>query len=284
MSTPYSSPQTTQAHSALTAAEQEPSVATYSAVELQRARQWMGQSDAAAKKQQKESADHYAHLAENMALVAEGRARVKVADEELAKAEGERTRIQLAARDNDVTAARSATQLAQARTQQETAKNQQLREDSAALQQQSQSLKEQNDKLAKEMDELKAKQTPRGLVLTLGDVLFDTGKSELKSGAERSLDRLVQFLTEHPERKLRIEGFTDSMGAESSNQALSERRAYAVRDALSGRGIAADRISIRGYGEGYPVASNSEAAGRQLNRRVEIIIGSETGDEVPARS
>jgi outer membrane protein OmpA-like peptidoglycan-associated protein len=120
-------------------------------------------------------------------------------------------------------------------------------------------------------------------VLTLGDVLFDTGKAELNSGAARKLDQLAQFLTEHPDRRVQIDGFTDSVGSDSYNLDLSQRRADAVRSALLSRGIASTRVSDQGYGKAFPVASNEDSGGRQLNRRVEIVIGGENGETIPAR-
>jgi outer membrane protein OmpA-like peptidoglycan-associated protein len=88
-----------------------------------------------------------------------------------------------------------------------------------------------------ELDALKATSTPRGAVLTLGDVLFDTGKSELKLGASRKLDQLAQFLAAHPERRMQVDGFTDSVGPDAYNEDLSRRRADAVKSALLSRGV-----------------------------------------------
>jgi outer membrane protein OmpA-like peptidoglycan-associated protein len=129
--------------------------------------------------------------------------------------------------------------------------------------------------------ELNAKQTDRGMTITLGDVLFDTGKARLKSGSERSLQKLAQFLNENPQRKVSVEGFTDSVGGDDYNQELSERRANAVREALMGMGIAQDRISARGYGKAFPVAGNEASAGRQLNRRVEIVVSEDNKEIAP---
>jgi outer membrane protein OmpA-like peptidoglycan-associated protein len=97
------------------------------------------------------------------------------------------------------------------------------------------------------------------------------------------LDRLVQFLTEHPDRLVQIDGFTDSIGTDSFNQDLSQRRADAVRFALLSRGISSARVATQGYGKSYPVASNSESSGRQLNRRVEVVIGADDGAAIAAR-
>jgi outer membrane protein OmpA-like peptidoglycan-associated protein len=116
------------------------------------------------------------------------------------------------------------------------------------------------------------------LVLTLDDVLFDVDASDLKPNARSTLDRLADFLDEYDDRVVLIEGHTDSTGTEGYNVALSERRADAVRGALVDRGIAGDRIRIAGLGESEPVVSNDTAAGRQQNRRVEVVISDENGE------
>ena len=125
-----------------------------------------------------------------------------------------------------------------------------------------------------ELAALKAKKTDRGLVMTLGDVLFTTGNANLLPGAQRTLDKLAAYLKKNPEKKVSIEGHTDSRGSEDFNMMLSKRRADSVRSALIDRGISSDRITAKGLGERYPIAGNDTAAGRQQNRRVEIIISS----------
>ena len=134
------------------------------------------------------------------------------------------------------------------------------------------------DRLRRQLEEMEAEQTDRGIVLTLGDVLFDTGEAELRSGGERTVARLADFMDEYPERRVRIEGHTDSVGPAEFNQRLSERRAQAVRNALIDEGISDSRIETRGYGEDHPVASNDTPENRQRNRRVEIIISDEEGN------
>jgi outer membrane protein OmpA-like peptidoglycan-associated protein len=131
--------------------------------------------------------------------------------------------------------------------------------------------KEKSASLEQELKDLKAKKTDRGMVVTLGDVLFDTGKSTLKPGAYSTIDRLAAMLKEAPDRKVQVEGHTDSVGSDELNQTLSQQRADSVAAALMQRGVASDQISARGKGEGFPVASNDNAAGRQQNRRVEMI-------------
>ena len=127
-------------------------------------------------------------------------------------------------------------------------------------------------KLREELAELQAKKTERGIVLTLGDVLFDVDEATLKAGATQSLSRLVTFLKEYPDRQVLVEGHTDSTGTEEYNLGLSQRRAESVVQFLTLNGIAPDRAIARGYGKAYPVAGNETAAGRQRNRRVEIVI------------
>ena len=126
--------------------------------------------------------------------------------------------------------------------------------------------------LQRQLEILQARPTDRGLVLTLGDTLFATGKAELKSGATVNLDRITTFMNQYPNRTAAIEGFTDNMGSEEMNQSLSERRADAVKRYLVGQGVGSARLTSSGRGESDPVADNESAAGRQQNRRVEVVI------------
>jgi len=123
-----------------------------------------------------------------------------------------------------------------------------------------------------EMAELKGKQTERGIALTLSDVFFETGKADLMPGGLQAIDKLANFLKKYPDRGVLIEGHTDSVGTAEFNMRLSQSRSEAVRNALLERGISAGRITTKGYGKDYPVASNATAEGRQLNRRVEIVV------------
>jgi outer membrane protein OmpA-like peptidoglycan-associated protein len=129
--------------------------------------------------------------------------------------------------------------------------------------------------LEKELADLKGKQTDRGLVITLGDVLFDTAMATLKPGAYATVDRLASALKGSPDRKVLIEGHTDSMGSDEYNQELSQRRAQAVQTALLERGVGSDQVTAYGKGETFPVAGNDNPAGRQQNRRVELVFSNE---------
>ena len=135
---------------------------------------------------------------------------------------------------------------------------------------------QQAAELQRQLEILQAKPTDRGLVLTLGDTLFATGKSELKSGASANLDRITAFMSEYPKRTAAIEGFTDSMGSDDMNQSLSERRANAVKNYLVNQGVSSARLTASGRGENSPIADNDSAAGRQQNRRVEVVINQPT--------
>lgn len=123
-----------------------------------------------------------------------------------------------------------------------------------------------------ELADLNAKQTERGLVVTVGDVLFEVDRAELRPGAVRELDRLVQALRNRTGFDLAIEGHTDSTGTAAHNQNLSERRAGSVRSYLTAQGLSPDRTTSIGLGQDRPVASNATSSGRQQNRRVEIVI------------
>jgi len=125
---------------------------------------------------------------------------------------------------------------------------------------------------------LAAQETPRGTVLTLGDVLFDTGKAILKPGADSTLNRVSDFMTRYPQTRLRIEGHTDSQGSDRLNYELSQRRAVAVADALTARGVPRDRIQTEGKGPSLPIASNDSPEGRQRNRRVEMVFSDSNGN------
>jgi outer membrane protein OmpA-like peptidoglycan-associated protein len=169
--------------------------------------------------------------------------------------------------------------ITEARARQEVAQSQQERERILlqAREHEAQQAKVELSNAQKELQDLQAKQTNQGMVMTLGDVLFDTGRATLKPGAARDLDRLAQALQDNPNTRVKIEGYTDSVGSDIYNQSLSERRAEAVVAALRTRGVPADRLEAEGLGKEYPVATNDTPAGRQQNRRVEIVFSDQSG-------
>jgi outer membrane protein OmpA-like peptidoglycan-associated protein len=123
---------------------------------------------------------------------------------------------------------------------------------------------------------LETRETARGLIVNMSDVLFDFGKSTLKPGAREKLAKIAGILLAHPDLKIEVEGHTDSVGSDELNQRLSEDRAAAVRDYLVQQGVHSENITARGFGKTRPVASNDTAAGRQLNRRVELVVSGES--------
>jgi OmpA-OmpF porin, OOP family len=132
--------------------------------------------------------------------------------------------------------------------------------------------KAESDQLMKELANLKAQQTERGIVLTIGDVLFATGKADLSANANKSAETLAEFLKKNPNRNVLIEGHTDSVGKDDYNLALSQKRADSVKDKLVEDRIEAGRITAVGYGKKFPVASNDTKAGKAQNRRVDVVI------------
>lgn len=275
-SMPESNPTLEEARSLVGSIEREPVADRVAREQLAEARRAIEQADAErGNRRSEEDVDYYATVALRNAQIAEQLVATQRARSELDQAEADRTRVLLEARERE---ARSA--VADARQAQQTAE--QRAEALARQSELTEAERQRASELEAELAELQAQETERGLVMTLGDVLFETNESELQPGAAMMVDRLAEFLNEYPERRVIIEGHTDSTGAAAYNQRLSEERAEALQRALGERGIAANRVEIRGLGEDYPVASNDTAAGRQLNRRVEIVISDDSGEFTPA--
>jgi len=206
----------------------------------------------------KELAAYRVYLADRKVDIARAQAETSLAEDQRAALSAQRERERLNARTREADAAHLA------------AASSERQADAANLA--AASSEQQATELQRQIDVLQARPTDRGLVLTLGDVLFETGRSGLKMGATGNLNKLVAFLNRYPDRTALIEGYTDSVGSEDYNQGLSERRADSVKSYLVGEGIGATRLSATGKGERDPVASNDSAGGRQQNRRVEVII------------
>ncbi len=145
-------------------------------------------------------------------------------------------------------------------------------------------LEARDAQIRKLQEDMQAKQTERGTLVTFGDVLFDLDKAELKPAGMRGIQKLAEFLNENPERKVVVEGYTDSTGSDSYNQQLSERRAQSVRRALTHAGVDPQRIQAVGYGEQSPVASNDSPSSRAMNRRVEVTISNDSQRVAPRSS
>jgi outer membrane protein OmpA-like peptidoglycan-associated protein len=277
ISTPQPNAALESAHAAVLAAESDPNVGKYAALDLQAAQQDLAIADDAALHHQETAIAHPAYMAAQNARLAQMHAAAKADDARVAAGQAERDQILLSSRNREVQNAKMATNEAKMVASEALDQRDQAAQQAALATQES-------ARLQAELDQLKAIPTPRGLVLTLGDVLFDTGRSELNPGAGRKLDQLAQFLGEHKERRVQIDGFTDSVGSDSYNEELSRRRADAVKSALLVRGIDSSRISTQGYGKAFPVANNADSGGRQLNRRVEVVIGGDNGTAISPRS
>lgn len=204
-------------------------------------------------KSKRSDIEFHAQNAVTHAQIAQERILTVEAEEQIAQGTEQQQRVLLQARERDAQA--NALQASE------------LRQDARDSQ-------DRADSLEEELAGLRLEKTERGLVLTLGDVLFDTGQATLKGGAYGTIDRLAKALREKSDRNVIIEGHTDNVGSDTMNQALSERRAQSVQTALLQRGVATAQVTATGKGESFPVASNDDAAGRQQNRRVELIFAS----------
>jgi outer membrane protein OmpA-like peptidoglycan-associated protein len=281
-SAPPSYPALDAAHAEVSEAQSSPDVMRYDELDLKKANQLLQSADAAAQARKPVEVDHYAYMASQTARLALAVGAQKASDDHVAQGEVERQRIELAARTREAQSATVRAEVAEASAKDAQAQAKVAEAQAQQAQAQAQDAEAAKQRFQDELASLQAKQTPRGTIITLRDVLFATGKATLQPGAERTLDQLAAALKDAPDRPIEVEGFTDSVGSEEFNQALSERRAQAVREALLARGVDPSRIAVRGFGESYPVASNDNTAGRQLNRRVEIVVAN-SEQAVPPR-
>lgn len=249
----YSKDELNLARSSLTAAEQA----------------WLDNADTV-------DIDHRAYLALTNIEIARTLASARRSEAEIASLTLNQRDAVVSLRSAEAAVANSAALRAQNEAARLLAEAEQLKLEAAARESQ---LQAQLDEL-NELRALQARSTDRGMVLTLGDLLFDVGKSTLKPGSISDIDEIATFMLKHPDRAVVIEGHTDDTGDEDFNRELSLNRAKAIGGALEARGVDFTQIETRGVGEDAPVASNNTAVGRQLNRRVEIIFPND-GDTVP---
>ena len=260
-----------QARTAFASAQADPDVQKNAPLELEKAKVDLQKAEKSLKEgAEAPEVEHFAYLAKQRSAIAREAANVKLAEQAVDAASAERSTVLLKARTLEADQASRAAEAARLQAGAMTAEAERAKAEALAA-------AAQTKKLQAEIAELQATQSERGLVITLGDVLFDTNKSDLRSGSRYTIDKLAAFLAEYPTRNVLIEGFTDSTGSVEYNQRLSERRAEAVRNVLAAQGIDPRRLMIRGYGVEYPVAGNETAEGRQRNRRVEVIISDEDG-------
>ncbi|MDO5290385.1 MAG: OmpA family protein [Pseudomonadota bacterium] len=235
----------------------QPDVVQRAALELKTANDTLARADHVWRSDgDRAETEHLAYLATQQARTAEALGQARANEAKLNDTRGQADQLRLQARTREADAARQQAEAARA--------------DAA-------SARAQADALQAKLKELEAQQTERGLLVTLGDVLFAFNSDRLLPTAGPRLDKLARFLADHPDRLLRVEGYTDGVGSDAYNLNLSQRRAAAVQQALVQRGVAAQRITTAGYGKAHPVASNATAEGRALNRRVEVIIADDQG-------
>lgn len=264
--TPQNIQELDNARAAVDAAKSQPMAERYAGTEIDNAEQALQRAEAARQSGKALPViEHEAYVAHRYADIAAARIAEVTAQEQIEESELERSEVLREARRQEALSAEQ-----RADQQARAADEARMRANVATAA--AQDLQAEVTQLQDELQDLEAEQTDRGLVFTLSDVLFDTGKSSLKPGAKQTIQRLSEFLNEQPEKALVVEGHTDSRGEESFNKDLSQRRAEAVVSALVSAGVSRDRLQATGMGEAYPVATNETSAGRQENRRVEIIV------------
>ena len=287
-SVPTSSLLLEQTHSDYRMAQASPNVNRYAPLELKQAGDALALADASANDNDKPSkVNELAYLAKQKIALTQEVANQKFAEAEVLRNGKEADQLRLQQRSNEADKAKTqaaeaqqAALLAQgnaAEAQRKTDEAQRTTDEARRVAMEAQT---RNLQLEAQLADLAAKKTERGIVITLGDVLFGIDQARLTPEGMRTAQKLADVLQQNPQRKVLVEGFTDSTGSSTHNQELSERRADAVRTALAGMGIANDRIASLGYGESHPVAANDTAQNRQMNRRVEIVLSDETGKTV----
>ncbi|WP_339799846.1 OmpA family protein [uncultured Marinobacter sp.] len=248
---PVSPPGSIDVRSKLTALQSDPKMADHARVELREAEQAVQLAERPLGESEAALAEHRVYMADRMVEIARAKAETRLAESDRERLSEERDAARLAARTREAEQARDEERSAASRAEMSASEARELQ---------------------RQIDELEAEATDRGLVLTLGDVLFATGSASIQGGSNQNLEKLVNFLNQYPERQVLIEGHTDNVGSAELNRNLSRQRAESVRRYLESRGVDGRRLSVTGYGFERPVASNDSATGRQQNRRVEVII------------
>jgi outer membrane protein OmpA-like peptidoglycan-associated protein len=280
---PTTTPALDQARGDFVAANNNPQVSQYAPLEFKQASDALEQANAAAAhKDSLDKIDKLAYLAKQKIATAQEVAKQKAAEADVANAGRQRDQLRLEARTAEAERARM--QAAQSQADAQSAQGQAADAQRKAMDAEAQTREAQARaaQLEAQMADLQAKKTERGMIITIGDVLFGTDQAQLTADGMNTVRKLADVMTQNPNRTVLVEGFTDSTGSSAHNQELSARRAAAVANALTGMGIGRERVAMRGYGEAYPVAPNDSAADRQLNRRVEIVLSNE-GATIPPR-
>jgi len=275
-STPRRSPELTQARNAVETLSSKPRAMDAAGTDLKEARAQLDRAEAALRDgKPMDEVNQSAYLALRHAQAGEARVDAARAQAEVAQSTQQRQQLLLEAQKHQTMTAQQQAQSAQQQAQAAQSQTQQARMQAQQAQQQLASERQQYNQLQKE--QLGAQQTEQGMVVSLSNVLFSTGKATLQPGAHLELDRLASYLKDHPKQRVIIEGNTDNTGSAEGNQKLSAARAQAVAQSLELRGVPQSQYQTSGLGEAYPVASNETSAGRQQNRRVDVVFSSASG-------
>ena len=277
-SVPIENPNLSAAQAQYQGAQNTPEVNALAPAELREAQLAVDQARAAWSKQDKTAeVDHLAYVASKKVAIAQEATKQRMAEQAINDAKGQRQQTLLVARTLEAQNAQRSAESAQRTAEAATAQAAASANATAIARQDTQTAEAQAAQLKQQLADMDARSTSRGMVVTIGDLLFDNNSAVLKPGAGNSVQRLGAFLKAYPLRNALIEGYTDSVGSAASNQGLSERRASAVRNALLETGVVGERLGTRGYGEEFPVGSNKSADGRLSNRRVEVILSDDSG-------
>lgn len=282
------------ARAAVLSAETDPRVLNHAPLELKKATDALNRANTlSAKRESLADITSMAYVAERHAQTALAIAVAKSNEEAIKGAEADRERARADAHTAEASRARAQASAARADASQAQAAANSARAEAASAREQAgdaesraaaarmqaasaqaaaAQAQQQAAVLQQQLSELQTQQTDRGTLVTLGDLLFEFGRAEIKPSGHTALRKLAAYLNDHADRRILIEGFTDSVGTHDANLTLSQRRAEAVATALAGLGVSWARISTKGYGESYPVAGNTSDTNRALNRRVEVYI------------
>lgn len=275
---PTPNPQLTQAKSDLSMVQSDPRTSRMAATELQQAIDSLNTANASWEREAPtEQVNHLAYLARQRVAIARETVAMRSAEQAASETGTDRTRIQLEARTQEVNSAQRQADVAKSDALAAQQGTERARAVATEAQLQADLAQAQNQQLQERLRELNAKPSPQGILLTLGDVLFDTDKAQLKPAGLQLVRQLAVVLRDYPTHTAQVDGFTDSTGTEAHNLTLSGQRAEAVRNALVSEGVSSTRVTTQALGTSNPVASNTTADGRLLNRRVEIVLSNGRG-------
>lgn len=262
-----------------TALQQNQNIASNAAIELNELGEYVDKATTAWQEGEEEQYQQQLYLASRQSDITESVGLTRHYRQQIESMADKRQELMIRAKNAELETTRSRLQTTESQLENKTSElsgtRQALAEKSEELQQLNQlaqSAEQQAVALADELNSVKAEMTQKGMVLTLQDILFEFNQSELKSGADRTISKVAEFLNNNANVEVTIEGFTDSIGSEQYNLNLAKQRAESVAKALTQQGVGAERLTTKSLGEAFPVASNDTAAGRQENRRVELVL------------